>query len=205
MNKKLMAVAVSALVLLSAAVLFGSRDPAPEPAPRAAAAKAPAPAARPAAGLPQPRNDNAPSPWAAHAPVATLPGAATPRDSAALPSPQLAQRDLKELEKIKMELSDAMRDGKQADPKKVVEALVKLKQMNGSAVSGVNLDAVINNVEKAQEMQALALEMQRESNKPGGPDRKALLAYVEQLKKLQAQVRTDFSVPQKPVSAMAAK
>ena len=138
MHKKLMAVVVLALALLSFAVLFGGRDPASP----TAAAIAPSPVARPASKLPQsqPQPDAAPSPWAARGQVAAVPGAAASSAGAALP---LRQRDLQELEKIKMELSDSMRDGK-PDPKKVVEVLTKLKQMNGPSVAGVNLDAVIN-------------------------------------------------------------
>jgi len=214
LNKRLMAVAVLALILLAVAAIFGSRDPSPEPALRAATPIAPSTATgpMPGANLPPPARpgDSAPAPWAANSakppalPVTVNPptGVPTPLDMA---TPAQRQHALKELEQIRNELAASMRDGKQPDPKKVVEALTRLKRTYGSQVAGVNLDAVINNVEKAQEIQALALKMQSETSKPGGPDQKALMGYVEQLKKLQAQLRTDISVPQNQASAGVAK
>ncbi len=65
-------------------------------------------------------------------------------------------------------------------------------------MNGVNLDAVISNLQTAQEIQALAQEIQQESAKPGGGDGKKMQAYVAQLTKLQSRMRMDISVPQKP-------
>lgn len=99
---------------------------------------------------------------------------------------------------MQQELANAMRDGKQPDPKKVAEMLTRLKEKHGSTVAGVNLDAVISNLQTATEMQALALEIQHESAKPGGGDGKKMQGYVAQLTKLQSRMRMDISVPQKP-------
>lgn len=209
MNKPLMTSVALALVLLAAAVLYGSRETNPEPAPSAAAPIAPQPAPRTKLSSPLP-GDSAPSPWAANSAKPSglaaggnlPPGASAPVDMRAAGQ---RQRDLIELKKMHTELAVSMREGRPVDPKKVAEALAKLKQIYGSTVAGVNLDAVITNVEKAQEMQALAMEIQREAGKAGGPDRKVLLAQVDKLKKLQSQLRTDVAAVPKPAPAEAAK
>lgn len=213
MNKRLYGVSVLAVVLLAVVAIFVSRSPPPESAPHTAAPIAPSTATEPAPGANLPPSartgDTEPAPWIANsAKPPALPGTANPPPGApALPGMATSaqrQHAQKELEQIRNELAASVRDGK-PDPKKVVEALTRLKQTYGSQVAGVNLDAVINNVEKAQEIQALALKMQSETSKPGGPDQKAVQGYVEQLQKLQAQLRTDISVPQNQAAAGAIK
>lgn len=101
---------------------------------------------------------------------------------------------------MQQQISVAMRGGQQADPKHVEALLLQLKSKHGSTVAGVNLDVVIGNLQVAQEIQVLALEMQRESAKPGGGDNKKMQGLLEQLTKLQLRLRTDISVPQVPAA-----
>lgn len=110
-------------------------------------------------------------------------------------SAEKRQRDLKELEEMQKDLTASMRGGQAPDPKKVEAMLNQLKQKHGSTVAGVNLDVVIKNLQVAQELQVLALEIQRESAKPGGGDKQKMQAYIAQLTKLQSQLRTDITVP----------
>jgi hypothetical protein len=70
-----------------------------------------------------------------------------------------------------------------------------LKQKHGAMVGGVNLDLVMNNLQVSQDIQALALEMQRESAKSGGGNSKKMQAYLSQLQTLQSQLRLDISTP----------
>ncbi len=209
MNKRFIAMGMLALVPLVLAVWFSSREPKPDAAQSPARSFVGAQSgAGAAASAPARFTDTAPPPWAANRAAApALPGTANPLAGASVPLDKApskdGERDLKELERMQSELATSVRDGKQPDHKKVADLLNKVKQMRGPVVGGVNLDAVLNNLEKAGEMQTLALEMQRESAKPGGPDRKALLANVEKLKKLQSEIRNDISVPQAPVAGAA--
>jgi murein L,D-transpeptidase YcbB/YkuD len=152
-----------------------------------------------------PGNGNLP-PWAASISVqSTLPATANPTPlESALNSPASAvgaQQNLIKLKTMQQELAASMRDGKQPDPKKVVALLTEIKRTNGSTVAGVNLDAVLNNLEQSQKIQALAIEIQHENAKPGGPDKKVLAAHFEKLKQLQSQLRMDISAPQKTEAA----
>ncbi len=102
--------------------------------------------------------------------------------------------NLAELEKMQVELLAAVQSGK-PDVKKLSEVLHRLKQTQGANVGGVNIDALINNLEKSQQLQDLSMEMQKETQKVGGPDQKKMQDNIERLKKLQAQMRTDVAVP----------
>lgn len=104
-----------------------------------------------------------------------------------------SKQKLAELGKTQAELTAFVQSGN-ADPKKLLDILQKLKQTQGPSVGGVNIDALINNLEKTQQLQELSVEMQRESQKVGGPDQKKMQENIERLKKLQAQMRTDVTV-----------
>ncbi|MBI3712763.1 MAG: hypothetical protein HY253_07350 [Burkholderiales bacterium] len=104
-----------------------------------------------------------------------------------------SKQKLAELGKMQTELTAFVQSGN-TDPKKLLDILHKLKQTQGSSVGGVNIDALINNLEKTQQLQELSLEMQKESQKAGGPDPKKMQENIERLKKLQAQMRTDVTV-----------
>ena len=206
MNKRSMAVFALILLLLVVAVFIGSRGSsgtASTPvAPGSTAPSAAAPV-MPGVGGPRP-GDTAPPPWATgsgQAPsvapgAAILSGQPSPADKAAA-----AKRESRGVEQMQLEIAEMLRDGKQPDPKRVAELLTSLKQKHGAIVAGVNLDVVLNNLQVAQEIQTLALEIQRESGKPGGGDSKKMQAYAAQLTKLQAQMRMDITVPQKPAAA----
>lgn len=201
LSKRFMALVALVLVLLAVAIVLIQRGPSTaEPKPGLAASVAPllAPQSAPAANMPR-AAEGVPPPWATGAtpslaqadkPLNGQPMAAGPATA--------SQRELKELEKLQQELTESMREGKQPDPKKVAEMLNRLKEKHGSTVVGVNLDAVISNLQTAQDMQALALEIQHESGKPGGGDSKKMQGYIAQLTKLQSRMRMDISVPQKP-------
>ena len=206
MNKRSMAVAALILLLLAVALYFALRGSSVTGrAPVAAVPTVPSASTSAVPGIGGSRpGDSAPPPWATgsgQAPsvapgAAVLSGQPSPADKAAA-----AQRESKELEQMQLEIAEMLRNGKQPDPKRVAEMLTSLKQKHGAIVAGVNLDVVLNNLQVAQEIQTLALEIQRESSKPGGGDSKKMQAYVAQLTKLQAQMRMDITVPQKPVAA----
>lgn len=200
MNKRFMALVALVLALLAIVIAVGWQTSSPsEPRPASAVAPSPAVPSAPAANLPR-AGDGTPPPWATGGtPPPSLAQADKPLNGLPMASgPAATQRELKELETMQQELAGALRDGKQPDPKKVAELLTRLKEKHGATVNGVNLDAVISNLQTAQEIQALAQEIQQESAKPGGGDGKKMQAYVAQLTKLQSRMRMDISVPQKP-------
>lgn len=115
--------------------------------------------------------------------------AGAPRSEAAQ-----SKSDLADINKMQDELLAIVQSGN-PDTKKLAEVLHRLKQTQGANVGGVNVDVLINNLEKSQQLQDLSVEMQKEAQKPGGPDQKKMQENVERLKKIQAQMRTDVMVP----------
>ncbi len=170
-------------------------------------ASAVAPVTSPAAPQARPTQEaEAPPPWvnsgsqavALGSDANSLPGMEAKQQIAAGEVPVSAagksKEKLAELGKAQAELTAFVQAGN-ADPKKLLDILQKLKQTQGPVVGGVNLDALINNLEKTQQLQDLSIEMQKEAQKAGGPDQKKMQDNIERLKKLQAQMRTDVTVP----------
>jgi uncharacterized membrane protein len=165
------------------------------------AVKPAAPVAAPAKAASQASTaDNAPPPWAnssagmsAASSNANAAGGGTPAPATSL-GKKGSQLSKTELDGIQTELLAAMQTQK-PDTKRMIEILNRLKQSPDTKVSGINIDVLINNMEKSQQMQDLAAEIQKESTKPGGVDTKRLQEQVERLKKLQSQVRTDVLLP----------
>jgi hypothetical protein len=114
-------------------------------------------------------------------------GAANPK----LSGVEASQRRLVELEKIQAELNASLQNG-QPDLKKLSATLNKMKQTQGDNVGGVNINALINNLEKAQQIQELALEMQKESAKTGNFDQKKLDSNMKKMLQLQSEMRVDI-------------
>lgn len=211
LNKRFIAAVIVLLVLLVGVILLVRWDTSNSPSASGSAAPRIPAFTRPAAPNPGlaaqalPDNGKQP-PWAAGLSVPpTLPATANPAPlKSAQRSPANAagaQQNLIKLKTMQQDLAASIRDGKQPDPKKVVALLTEIKRTNGSTVAGVNLDAVLNNLEQSQKIQALAVEIQHETAKSGGPDKKVLAAYFEKLKQLQSQLRMDISAPQKTEAA----
>lgn len=202
LSKRITAGVALVVVLLGITVVLGWRGVVmPETVPAAITPMKPSAVTPPLTGGHSPRPDDGtvPPPWAGGVvlpPSLAQPGQIGDRSLGAASSSAVNQRDLQQLEKMQQELTQAMQGGQQPDPKQVEALLNQLKQKHGSTVAGINLDVVIINLKVAQEIQVLALDMQRESAKPGGGDIKKMQAYVEQLTKLQLRLRTDVSAPQ---------
>ncbi len=197
MNKRTFAAVAVVLALLVAAFLLGrSTQLSPGLTQVAPAPATPSMAQPPIPGSIAPiPGGNAPPPWAAgntetpsplSAPMDAQPAAPVVPDAA----PRL---DAKEMERMQQEISALQSSGKPPDPKRVVEMLTTLRQTHGPIAGGINLDIVINNLQVSQKMQTLALDMQAESTKPGGGNTAKMQGYMEQLNKLQSQMRTDIT------------
>jgi hypothetical protein len=199
----LLAALVSLLAIL-AGMLWSQRMPADsDPAGARPATAAPAIGALPVPAPLSPKSDGVDSslpPWAAAGSSATT-GSAPTGGSTALSAPtgpstiQPPPGDAQATEKLAERLAELEQSGAQADPKKIAETLAALKQKHGAMVGGVTLDLVMNNLQVSQDIQALALEMQRESAKSGGGNSKKMQAYLSQLQTLQSQLRLDISTP----------
>lgn len=104
-----------------------------------------------------------------------------------------SKKRLADLEKLQAEVNASVQNG-QPDLKKLSATLYKMKETQGSTVGGVNLNALITNLEKAQQIQELAFEMQKESGKGGNSDQKKLDANMKKMQQLQSEMRTDIMV-----------
>lgn len=105
-----------------------------------------------------------------------------------------SKKKLEELNKIQAEITANMQNG-QPDIKKLTATLYKMKQTQGDVVGGVNIGILITNLEKAQQIQELALEMQNNTGKVGSFDQKKQELNLKKMQQLQAEMRTDFVVP----------
>jgi hypothetical protein len=158
-----------------------------------------------------PRAVPAPGP-AAIAPGTTAPAApttgavpwATPAPSGAASNDEIAKRQnqSRELDAMRDDILKSMREGKQPDPKKLDAALARVEAAAGqNVVSGVNIDAVRNNLAIAQKLQVIAGELDAESKKAGKLDTDRLRALAAQVQQLQSQMRVDVSAPATPAKA----
>jgi hypothetical protein len=199
-NKRALALVALVVVLLAAAVWFGRPGISNSETPATVAQ----PGARPVATPMTPGTDSSrpgpgsPAPWAAGGsslPPQQQSGMPDKNQPAPAGTAASAPHELKELEKMQQALAESMRGGKQPDTRQVLELLNQMKQKYGSTAGGVNLDAVITNLQVAQDIQVVAVEMQTESAKSGGGDRKKLQSSMEKLTKLQSQLRTDIAAP----------
>ena len=148
----------------------------------------------------------APSASAPAAPTAGAVPWATPAPSGAASSGEIARREnqSRELDAMRDDIVKSMREGKQPDPRKLDAALARVEAAAGqNVVSGVNIDAVRNNLAIAQKLQVIAGELDVESKKTGKLDTDRLRALAAQVQQLQSQMRVDVSAP--AASATSAK
>jgi cell fate (sporulation/competence/biofilm development) regulator YlbF (YheA/YmcA/DUF963 family) len=112
-------------------------------------------------------------------------------NSQKITSAEESKKKLEELNKIQAEITANMQNG-QPDINKLKATLYKMKQTQGDVVGGVNIGILINNLEKAQQIQELALEMQNNTGKVGSFDQKKQEINLKKMQQLQAEMRTDF-------------
>lgn len=212
MNSKLI-LSVGAAAILASALFYGLRSPTPAVNPTPGAVTTPGAATNAASVAKNTSIDNTPSPWANSGNGVALPGGDKSvtdmtnadgkndaRNSNVVPGKKLTPA---ELQKFQDELLATVQSGN-PDAKKLKEILTRLKQTQGNTVGGVNVDVLLNNLEKSQQIQDVATQLQKESQKPGGPDQRKMQDYMDSLKKLQAQMRTDVMVAN-PAMQMQAK
>lgn len=147
--------------------------------------------------------DNTPPPWMGSAAVTQgnknsdgnssneLSNSGSGINSQKITSAEESKKKLEELNKIQAEITANMQNG-QPDINKLKATLYKMKQTQGDVVGGVNIGILINNLEKAQQIQELALEMQNNTGKVGSFDQKKQEINLKKMQQLQAEMRTDF-------------
>ncbi|MBR7800852.1 hypothetical protein [Undibacterium fentianense] len=130
-------------------------------------------------------------------------------NTTALPTPEMGvpkanakSMNPAELQKMQSELLTAVQSGN-PDPKRLKEILLHLKQTQGNNVGGVNVDVLIGNLDASQQLQTIAAEVQKEAQKPGGPDQRKMQELTDKMKRVQGQMRTDVMIasPTSPVQA----
>lgn len=125
--------------------------------------------------------------------------------AARAPGTAAADKDVAELQAMQAELLRQTQQGREPDPKLVDATLAKAQEVEGSSVvSGINIPAVRQNLAKAQQLRELAQAMEKEANRPGGPDMTRLKAQLAQLQNLQSHLRRDVSVSEPKAAAPAA-
>lgn len=169
--------------------------PAPLATPSPATAPAQAPAA-PATGTPpaaqMPTAPAAPPPWLTGEPGSTAPAPAP----GGAPQPG-APADPQAMAALQEKFSRLIEGGRQPAPAEVEALLGELERAQGSSVvGGVRIDVLRSNLVKSQQMQALAEEIQRLAEQPGGPDQQAIQRKLAELQKLQSELRLDLMAPQ---------
>jgi hypothetical protein len=196
MNKRMYAAAALVLALLIAAFLLGRSTQVSPDFPQIAPTPATPPMdQQPIPGAIVPSPGGSPPPWAIGntGTPSSLPAPMDAQPAAPVQPGAVPRLDAKEMERMQQEISALQSSGKPPDPKRVEEMLTTLRQTHGPIAGGINLDIVINNLQVSQKMQTLALDMQAESNKPGGGSTAKMQGYMEQLNKLQSQMRTDIT------------
>lgn len=206
MNSKLM-LSVGAVVVVALVLIYGVKSPTSENA-------------KPVAGTPsdvaassssvtnKSAVDNLPAPWANSANGSVVQGdksatnATGPIDARSNNVAPGKKLTAAELQKFQDELLATVQSGN-PDSKRLKEILTRLKQTQGNTVGGVNVDVLLNNLEKSQQIQDVAAQLQKESQKPGGPDQRKMQEYMDSLKKLQAQMRTDVMVASPAMTVQA--
>lgn len=208
MNSKLM-LSAGAVVIVVLALAYGMRTSTSDNVKPVTGTPAGVAASAPPAANNAPA-DNMPAPWAngsnssalqsGEKSSANVTGLSDGHNNTKAPGKKLTAA---ELQKFQDELLGTVQSGN-PDPKRLKEILTRLKQTQGNTVGGVNVDVLLNNLEKSQQIQDVAAQLQKESQKPGGPDQKKMQDYMDSLKKLQAQMRTDVMVAS-PAMPMQAK
>ncbi len=147
------------------------------------AAKPPTP---PANSAQAPSASQAP-PWADASGVAAAPSSisvasaisASPRD------PEKArQRDA-----IRARIQKLTANGRHPTPAEMNQVLGDLERVEGSpVVAGVDIGALRKNLVAVDKLQKLSRELQTESQKPGGGDKKRIQQILAQLKQIQSEM-----------------
>ncbi|MFZ6818303.1 hypothetical protein [Undibacterium sp. Ji22W] len=208
MNSKLM-LFVGAAIIVVLGLFYGMRSPSLDSSPKPAALAQPGAVVNTSPATNNVPVDNTPSPWANSGNSSTISGAKESamnandarnvgtvdgkndvRNGLTVPGKKLTAI---ELQKFQDELLATMQSGN-PDSKRLKEILTRLKQTQGNTIGGVNVDVLLNNLEKSQQIQDVAAQLQKESQKPGGPDQRKMQDHMDNLKKLQAQMRTDVMV-----------
>jgi hypothetical protein len=202
LDKKVIPWLVLVVLGLMTAVWFLARYTGPSPETQNTAVyKNSLPPSMPSAkpNVPASAADTQNAPWFKQGDSAALPGMVgkstgvlTPKNAAE----EQRLRSLQDLEKMKHDIAEAIKDPKHPDVKKIAGVLTELKQKYGNTIGGVDFDAVLTNLEKSQEIQVVVQQMQTEVAKQNSADPKKLAAYGDQLKKLQAQLQTNVMATQ---------
>lgn len=178
-------------------VVWFSKPP-PPPAPSANSATRPAPVEAPVAtGNNEPGQATAPSqlpPWADGAGVVNHP-ASTSLASAISTSSRDPEKT-RQRAALRARLHKLTADGRHPSIAELNDVLGDMERVEGSpVVAGVDIGALRQNLAAVDKLQKLSLELQTESQKPGGGDKQKIQDILAQLKQIQADMDLNIAVP----------
>ncbi len=151
--------------------------------------------AAPTASRPQvPATPTAPSagpsqtpPWADASGVAAAPSSISVAPAISL-SPEDKEK-ARQRAAIRARILKLTANGRHPTPAEMNDVLGDLERVEGSPViAGVNVGALRKNLVAVDKMQKLSIELQAESQKPGGGDKEKIQNILAQLKQIQAQM-----------------
>ncbi|MDR0771397.1 MAG: hypothetical protein LBE75_09455 [Burkholderiales bacterium] len=118
-----------------------------------------------------------------------------PKDAVAIRAGQQAQRDkMERLKNLQTRFKEISAGGKTPDIEELDKLLSELVEIQGtSVIAGVDLNVLRQNLRVAQEVQALAKEMEAESKKPN-PNSNRILEITKEIQVMQGKLRTDIMV-----------
>lgn len=130
----------------------------------------------------------APPPWSAPASSGPSPLAPTDASPAAEPVPARSAA----LAVIQRQLAELVANGQEPDTKKLDQLLAEVVRVQGSPnIGGVNVEALRHNLGVAEQMKAIATDMQQLSSQGAKADPAQLQAQMARIVELQAQMRVD--------------
>lgn len=96
---------------------------------------------------------------------------------------------------IRARLAELTAGGRHPTPGEMSGVLADLERTEGSsAVGGVNIEALRNNLDKVSEMQKLGAELSAEAQQPGGGDKQKIEQILSRVRQLQSEMQSNIIV-----------
>lgn len=165
-------------------------------------APAPVPAAAPVPGTTQPASPGAPGgsgaatqttspsnadvpPWADR--TGAVNGAAAPGIGAAISLSPADQEKARQRAALRTRIQNLTANGRHPTPAEMDSVLGDLERVEGKpVVAGVDLAALRQNLAAVQKLQRISQQLQAETQRPGGGDKKKIEALLAELRQVQA-------------------
>lgn len=194
-SASLILAAVLGGIVVGGIVWLTKPEPVTTPAvPQATSPLATKPPATLANTLPAPSPSQAP-PWADSSGVVAGPSSASLASAISM-SPSKRSEKARQRDAIRARIQKLTANGRHPTPAEMNDVLGDLERVEGSsALGGVNIAALRENLVAVDKLQKLSLELQAESQKPGGGDKQKIQSILAQLKQIQANMNYNVAAP----------